>query len=112
VPGSSEGGVIAPIRLQKEGAAIPFPDASFCSPVSVTWLSNGARAVSDRSASAERHPRKGIVGEWRGARRRVLPYENNAHSYRLTVAKLAQSKINIRSFSHWVGYWPRFESDV
>jgi hypothetical protein len=47
---------------------------------------------------------KGIVGEWRVARRRALPYENNAHSYRLTVAKLAQLKINIASFSDRVGY--------
>ena len=32
-----EGGVIAPVVLEKEGAAIPFPDASFRSPVGVTW---------------------------------------------------------------------------
>jgi hypothetical protein len=38
------------------------------------------------------------VGEWRVTTKRVLPYENNAHSYRLTVAKLAQSKINIANF--------------
>jgi hypothetical protein len=42
------------------------------------------------------------VGEWRRARRRALPYENNAHPYRLTVAKLAQSKINMATFSDWV----------
>jgi hypothetical protein len=42
------------------------------------------------------------VGEWRGARRRALPYESNAHSYRLTVAKLAQSKMNMPIFSDWV----------
>jgi hypothetical protein len=45
---------------------------------------------------------KGMMGEWRGARRRALPYENNAHSYRLTVAKLAQSKLTCR-LSDWVG---------
>jgi hypothetical protein len=28
MPGSVEGGVIAPISLQKEGAAIPFPEVS------------------------------------------------------------------------------------
>jgi hypothetical protein len=49
--------IVWPAIPQKEGAAIPFPDASFRSPVSVTWC-NGARAVSDRSASAERHPRR------------------------------------------------------
>jgi hypothetical protein len=45
---------------------------------------------------------EGIVGEWRGARRRALPYETNAHFYRLTAARLAQSK-NMPSFSDWVG---------
>ena len=44
------------------------------------------------------------MGEWRSVRRRALPYENNAHSYRLTAANLAQSKINMPSLSDWVGY--------
>jgi hypothetical protein len=67
---SAEGGVSAP-RLAEEGTAIPFPDASF---------------------------REGFVGEWRRARRRALPYESNAHSYRLTAARLTQSKINAHPY--------------
>jgi hypothetical protein len=39
-----------------------------------------------------------FVGDGAATSRRSLRYENNAHSYRLTVAKLAQSKINISSF--------------
>ena len=47
--------------------------------------------------------REGFVSEWRGAKRRALPYENNAHSYGLTVATSAQSKINMPFFG-LVGY--------
>jgi hypothetical protein len=46
----------------------------------------------------------GIVGEWRSARRRALPYESNAHSYGFTAAKLAQSKTTMPTFSDWVSY--------
>jgi hypothetical protein len=44
------------------------------------------------------------VGEWHDARRPALPYESNAHSYQLTATELAQSKINMPSFSDCVGY--------
>jgi hypothetical protein len=73
---------------KKEAAAIPFLDASFRSPVSVTWLSNGARAVSDRSPSVVRHPLR--VSWVNGATREGARYptKSNADSYRLTAARL------------------------
>jgi hypothetical protein len=84
---------------QNEGGAIPFPDASFRTQLARDLVANGARTLSRSLWHGRRAP--SVKGSWvNGAAPASAHYlyENDAHSYRLTAAKLAQSKINMASF--------------